>query len=189
MNCGTTWAKSGDKLLEIRNTRPNCAKLNSSNSVSNGALSAAECHKGCPPPAMPPSNLAKATMSTEYLQLGLSSACYGKIHYRCTSTKQSCNCMCHRGGLPIARNTDPDTSHIAAREIAGKLPTLIDQVVEWVQQHPGKTAGWYGEHSQINGCWKRISDAKNRGRIVPGVAVLYKGKKQLTWWPAEQGEK
>lgn len=41
--------------------------------------------------------------------------------------------------FPRARNTDPDTSHQAAREIAPHLGDLQREALDAIRQHPGRT--------------------------------------------------
>ena len=120
-----------------------------------------------------------------------SPACMAGVHNDCLLRGWSCGCACHSGGLPpVARDSDPATSKEAGQQItaSGKRLTLVDQVVSWVKAHPGETAGWYGDNSYIEGFWKRLSDARFQGKIRNGDPKLWNGKKQVTWWPTEEGD-
>lgn len=93
--------------------------------------------------------------------------------------------------LPIARNTDPWTSHAAAREItrSGRRQTIRERVLETVRQRPGLTAGEIGELVGVQDAWKRVSELVRDGEAVYGAAREWRGNRQRTVWPVrEQGE-
>ena len=89
---------------------------------------------------------------------------------------------------PIARSTDPVTSHIAAQNFS-KRQTQMDLVLAWVQKQPGETAGTYGELTGLGhvSAQRRLSDLKNQKLSFLGEAQLWQGNKQKTWWPRPQG--
>jgi len=91
---------------------------------------------------------------------------------------------------PLARNTDPATSHLAAQEIEseGKLAGLRRRAFELVRNNKGKIAR---ELSEIAG----DSDARTINRRLGEVekaGLIYRGKERrckvtgrmcATWWP------
>jgi hypothetical protein len=92
--------------------------------------------------------------------------------------------------IPIARASDPSTSHEAAESItkSGQRQTLMAQLVALVTAYPGETGGFYGLVTGIDGYWKRLSDAKNAGLIVQGAPRRWNGRNQVTWRPVEKKE-
>ena len=84
---------------------------------------------------------------------------------------------------PLARTTDPVTSHEAAQAINGRRASLKAQCLGCILASPGLTAGEIGEatglgHQRV---WRRISDLKNDGLIEPGPPRMWHGRRQLTW--------
>jgi hypothetical protein len=67
---------------------------------------------------------------------------------------------------PIARNSDPSTSHAGARAIEPKRGTHASQVLATIRAYPkGLTALEVERYTLIRGAWKRVSDLKNAGLI------------------------
>ena len=91
---------------------------------------------------------------------------------------------------PIARTTDPDTSHEAAEILneSGVRTTLMEQCLEFVQRFPGHTSGEIGDRTGLghDRVWRRLSDLKNRGMIVQGPPRQWHGRAQVTWLPVEE---
>lgn len=89
---------------------------------------------------------------------------------------------------PIARTNNPETSHLAAKEITESRgrQTLMRLALRHVRDNPGQTAGQIGDalglHRSVIA--KRLSDLKNAELIVQGPAVRTHGKAQVTWYPA-----
>ena len=89
---------------------------------------------------------------------------------------------------PIARTNNPETSHLAAKEITESRgrQTLMRLALHYVRDNPGQTAGQIGDalglHRSVIA--KRLSDLKNAELIVQGPAVRTHGKAQVTWYPA-----
>ena len=91
---------------------------------------------------------------------------------------------------PIARPSDPWTSHIGAAEVteSGRRKTQSERLLAVVQSHPGLTGG---EISELAGLerWattKRLSDLKNAGQAIQGEPRHWHGRPQVTWWPVQQ---
>ena len=69
---------------------------------------------------------------------------------------------------PIARTTDPDTSHQAARRIEPKRGTQASQILAVYRAYPrGLTANEVEDYTKIRGSWKRVSDLLNAGLLRP----------------------
>jgi hypothetical protein len=67
---------------------------------------------------------------------------------------------------PIARATDPQTSHDGAKRIEPRRGTQASQVLATVRAYPnGLTALEVERYTLIRGAWKRMSDLKNAGLI------------------------
>lgn len=67
---------------------------------------------------------------------------------------------------PIARASDPSTSHAAATRIEPKRGTQASQILALIRAYPaGLTALEVERYSMIRGAWKRVSDLKNAGLI------------------------
>ncbi len=70
---------------------------------------------------------------------------------------------------PLARGTDPSTSHEAAAKIRPKLKSLQRQTLLLIDEYPGRTAtelarlGGHADPRRIN---RRISELAKRGSIV-----------------------
>ena len=90
---------------------------------------------------------------------------------------------------PLARNTDPMTSHQAAEDAAksGRVVSHIDRIVSAIKEHPGKTSA---ELAQITGlerheAARRTSDAHALAMVVKGRArkCSLSNRNAMTWWP------
>ncbi len=89
---------------------------------------------------------------------------------------------------PIARNTDPETSHEAAEQVVDRV---ID--VERIRRFVAINTGWVRgeiaealEMDQWNGA-RRVSDCIDKEFIFYGVKRRYSGsgRNQATCWPTE----
>ena len=98
---------------------------------------------------------------------------------------------------PIARTTDPWTSHAGAVEVteSGRRKTQMELCLDVVQAHPGRTAGEVGELTGLGHvrAQRRLSDLKAAGKIVTGAAVrslnvpvYLRQRPQVTWWPTDR---
>lgn len=73
---------------------------------------------------------------------------------------------------PIARTTDPATSHTAARLVQPKRGTIASQLLAIFRAYPnGLTPKEAATYANIEGGWKRVSDLKNAGHIRGTGAV------------------
>ena len=101
---------------------------------------------------------------------------------------------------PIARNTDPETSHQAAKAIteSGRRKSLAKAALECVQQYPGLTAGEVGDKTGLgyHKVWRRCSELKKpvydkSGELVrpamiyEGPSKPYEGTRQATLYPIQ----
>ena len=69
---------------------------------------------------------------------------------------------------PVARTTDPDTSHQAAKRIEPKRGTQASQILAVYRAYPrGLTANEVEDYTKIRGSWKRVSDLLNAGFLRP----------------------
>ncbi len=67
---------------------------------------------------------------------------------------------------PIARASDPSTSHAGAKAIEPKRGTQASQILATIRAYPaGLTASEVERYTMIRGAWKRVSDLKNAGLI------------------------
>ena len=74
---------------------------------------------------------------------------------------------------PLARNEDPQTSHLAGEHCAvTSRQKLCDRLYDLIVEYPGHIANWYETAAQIEGGWKRISDLISQGRAhYQGTAI------------------
>lgn len=90
---------------------------------------------------------------------------------------------------PIARTTDPLTSHEAAAELtrSGRRGTQAEQVLAVVRRWSGLTAGEIGEISGLGHvpAQRRLSDLERAGHIEKGEPRSFNGRRQVTWWVRE----
>ena len=93
------------------------------------------------------------------------------------------------GASPLARNTDPETSHLAASQLTNLEP-IKDRIVAFVTANPGCTRGEVadGMGEPQDRVWRRLSECVKKGRIVYGLARTYGGRKQQTCWPRDYPE-
>lgn len=91
--------------------------------------------------------------------------------------------------VPIARKSDPATSHAAAAEItaSGTRGQMMLKALELVKEHPGHTSN---ELEEISGLLdgkirKRLNDLWHRGLVRKGEIKVssVSGMKNHTWWP------
>ena len=67
---------------------------------------------------------------------------------------------------PIARSSDPETSHAGAKAIEPKRGTQASQILATIRAYTaGLTALEVERYTLIRGAWKRVSDLKNAGLI------------------------
>jgi predicted ArsR family transcriptional regulator len=91
---------------------------------------------------------------------------------------------------PIARTTDPWTSHAGAVEVtdSGRRKTQAERCLDVVLTRPGLTAGEIGELTGLGHvpAQRRLSDLKAAGKVGVGMARQYLGRPQVTWWPTDR---
>ena len=91
---------------------------------------------------------------------------------------------------PIARTTDPCTSHAGAVEVteSGRRQTQAERCLDVVQARPGLTAGEIGELTGLGHvpAQRRLSDLKAAGKVGVGTVRQYLGRPQVTWWPSDR---
>lgn len=70
---------------------------------------------------------------------------------------------------PIARTSDPATSHDGAKRIEPKRGTIAATALAMYRaySHTGLTDAELEAYTGIRGIWKRSSDLRNAGLIVP----------------------
>ena len=90
---------------------------------------------------------------------------------------------------PIARRTDPVTSHRAAKEHtdSGKRQTNMERVVAGVHKAPGRTsrelAAYLGmDYHEVA---RRLPDAENKGLVRKGEprTCHENARAACSWWP------
>jgi predicted ArsR family transcriptional regulator len=74
-------------------------------------------------------------------------------------------------GNPIARTTDPTTSHAGAKDVEPRRPTHKTLLLREVYRHGALTADEAAEAAGLEhtGYWKRISDLIREGLLTPVV--------------------
>ena len=86
---------------------------------------------------------------------------------------------------PIARTTDPWTSHAGAVEVtdSGRRRTQAERCLDVVLTRPGLTAGEIGELTGLGHvpAQRRLSDLKAAGKVGIGMARQFQGRPQVTW--------
>lgn len=87
---------------------------------------------------------------------------------------------------PIARNTDPNTSHTAAQQVTNR-ESLVARITRAVRLKPGLTRGELAEYlnEPQDRVWRRVSDAVTQGYIRYGAPRMYNGRSQQTIWPPQ----
>jgi len=92
--------------------------------------------------------------------------------------------------IPIARTTDPWTSHAGAVEVtdSGRRLTQSERLLAVVRSHPGLTGGEISELAGLDrwATTKRLSDLKNTGQAIQGESRHWHGRPQVTWWPTDR---
>lgn len=70
---------------------------------------------------------------------------------------------------PIARASDPDTSHEAAKRVEPRRGTIAATALAMYRaySHTGLTDAELEAYTGIRGIWKRCSDLRNAGLIRP----------------------
>ena len=96
----------------------------------------------------------------------------------------------NRMTTPIARTTDPWTSHAGAVEVtdSGRRKTQAERCLDVVLTRPGLTAGEIGELTGLGHvpAQRRLSDLKAAGQVGVGMARQFQGRPQVTWWPTDR---
>ena len=91
---------------------------------------------------------------------------------------------------PIARTTDPWTSHAGAVEVtdSGRRRTQAERCLDVVLTRPGLTAGEIGELTGLGHvpAQRRLLDLKAAGKVAVGMARQFQGRPQVTWWPTDR---
>ena len=88
---------------------------------------------------------------------------------------------------PIARNTDPETSHASAHETTKtNRKTQCLDLLRLIRFAPGGISADY-ETRAVPQAWKRVSDLKNQGLIYYGTPRVNPatGRKCSTIWPTD----
>ena len=106
---------------------------------------------------------------------------------RCGATRRGGVVTTPRQRTPAAsRVSDPETSHEAERRVtsSGRRQTIAERVYTYVDEHPGQTRGEIADGLGLrqDQVWRRLSDLKSAGRLVPGIPMPYEGHDQSTWY-------
>ncbi len=92
--------------------------------------------------------------------------------------------------IPIARTTDPWTSHAGAAEVteSGRRKTQAELCLDVVQTYPGLIAAEIGELTGLGHvpAQRRLSDLKAAGKVSVGMARQFQDRPQVTWWPTDR---
>ena len=89
------------------------------------------------------------------------------------------------------RATDPATSRLAAYQPISNRRTIMNRIDAICYALPGLTSGEIWEQHlpdlTFAAVWKRLSDLKTAGRVVPGSPRRWSGsgRLQATWWPPD----
>lgn len=92
---------------------------------------------------------------------------------------------------PLARRSDPITSHEAARDIAPHLSTIQQRVMDFLRGRGGSTATelatqmGYGDPRKVN---RRLTELVRDGRVTVGATrpCRVTGARVQTYWVAEE---
>ena len=88
--------------------------------------------------------------------------------------------------LPVARTTDPDTSHAAGDQLSkSNRETMCGRLLAQIRLRPltAEQAAEAAGYAPQDGAWKRVSDLRNAGLVVdsglrrPGRS----GRSQIVW--------
>ncbi len=94
------------------------------------------------------------------------------------------------GSPPRARRSDPESSHIAAREHhrSGATAHQQRQTIAAVRQWPGSTSRELAQHAQMDryALARRLPECERDGAVVKGPMreCAISGRPCVTWWPA-----
>ena len=86
--------------------------------------------------------------------------------------------------IPAAHSFDPVTSYEAEGEVtrSGQRSTNAKKVLELVKGHPGLCSKEYGtmilDRYEVA---RRLADLLRLGYVEQGPAVIYQGRKHVTW--------
>lgn len=92
--------------------------------------------------------------------------------------------------MPIARETDPETSHFAAEEVtaSGRRATQQHSVLAAVRANPGRTSLELAEvmRSDRYMVARRLPELEAAGLVWKGPArkCVVGNRMAVTWWPA-----
>jgi hypothetical protein len=95
---------------------------------------------------------------------------------------------------PAARNSDPETSHLAAEQHtrSGKRAHQQHLATAAVRAFPGKTSFELAMATGLDRFMlaRRLSECETAGTVKRGVAVecTVTRRKALSWWPTEKSE-
>jgi len=86
---------------------------------------------------------------------------------------------------PLARNSDPETSHAAAAVMAGSRTQrgLKALIVRALTERDGMTSGEIADHvgEPHERIWRRVSDVKGDGLIYADGTRVWHGRSQQVW--------
>ena len=89
-------------------------------------------------------------------------------------------------GLTGRRNTDPTTSHKAAKEIteSGARYTQAEILLAAVKKRQGGTGGQYATVTDLDShqISRRMADLHNAGEVYPDGEHKFNGHSQQRWW-------
>ena len=98
----------------------------------------------------------------------------------------------NRQSSPISRQTDPRSSHAAARETerSGRRAAQCEAVLEMVKRHPRRTSLELSRLSQLDRYTvsRRLPELERRGLIRRGLIrdCTVNGRPMLTWEPVDE---
>lgn len=94
---------------------------------------------------------------------------------------------------PVARATDPATSHLAAEAItaSGARDAQAQLAAEAVRKHPGHTSNELAELCPLDryALARRLPECATAGAVRRGQSreCRVSGRSAVTWWPVEAG--
>lgn len=101
-----------------------------------------------------------------------------------------------RPRTPIARTSDPVTSHLAAVEVtlSGQRDEQAAMALRLVTLRPGLTSAELGEHFSVDRyvLARRLPELRAEGYVRNGETARTckrTGKRAMTWWPVEGGDR